>query len=138
MVNFENMRKLYVGLKANRHVIELEMSEFADDEEEAVESSSLNICESACCVIGFSPSCGIPVDDEDIDFHYGEIETVNWRSHSDKKLIAGHSFEKHRDLWDFAFATRWSNSTEEALSRIKLILEKNVPDDWEYSDVFSN
>lgn len=81
------------------------------------EAESKTECGTVGCALGWLPSVGIPKTSEE-----------NWIQYSKRVLGFSEGYE-----WDWLFSEQWrrtDNTPQGAAKRIKVLLEKGLPNDW--------
>lgn len=118
-----------------------EMSYYCEDDMEDIalkEDKDNKGCGTSACVVGHGPSAGIKVDDKFMTTNMdGDIILVDWQSYS----IEAFGFEDGD--WNFCFSPEWSNSVEEAVTRLKIANKGKTPDEFltgedDYSVKYAN
>ena len=125
-VDKKNLQKLHDFCPK---ILALYMAKFAVNHQDATASTPEHPCGTPACAVGNGPSAGVPIQDTFIRTN----GLVDWYGYSELNFIGDYS----SDLWDFAFESDWPDCTKELQARLKLILDENVPDDWEYDSRFA-
>ena len=131
-VNFENIQKLHDFVPKIKNLAMDNYTEGTMFDLATAQSSPEHPCGTAACLIGNGPSAGIPVNDKHFDHTLGD--GVDWYEYSTECFIGEDDYEIR--LWVFAFDVRWTDCKEEAQARLKLILDKEVPIEWAYDELF--
>ena len=125
----DNLQKLIDGLKAKpKHYAFFDMGQYARDDIGARRATPEHPCQTYMCVVGHGPSLGIPFTDEDIN---------SWCQYSERAF----GFEFASKKWLFCFASLWSmycsSDINEAIARLEMAQRGEIPDDWDYDDIYS-
>ena len=126
----ENLKLLVKGIDDG--IIQestLDMKNYAKDGNLAVVATPDHPCKTLMCLIGHGPSCGVPLNEHEID-----SVSISWHKYSIR------AFCEDVSAWYFMFADSWPNDVKEARERIMMVIENRMPEyySWTYSDRFAD
>ena len=103
----------------------LVMKYFAINNAWAKNATPEHPCKTTMCIIGHGPSFGIPHTNEDRN---------SWEQYSFRAF----GFEFGSKGWSFCFSSNWPNDMNQAIIRLEMMQRGEVPDVWDYDDVYTN
>jgi len=129
-----NILKLIAGLEAlPDDYTSFAMGTFADHPHMAATSTPERPCGTPACIVGHGPHFGMPMRKRERRMIYNHPDSIVFYKYSYRLFIP----EYQHNCWDFCFGAGWSDSTQEAIARLKIYLDHNTPADWRYSDRYA-
>jgi len=116
-INLEKLLKFLKSLPADYD--KLDMSMWAENDEEAAYATPENPCRSRASLVCYGPSAGIPLPKRS----FYKDGSANWSEYASKAFPSKDG--------DFLFGSSLSTSVPERIARIEMVLAGNVPDDWD-------
>ena len=130
-----NLDKLIAGLeRLPADYGNLYMEAFAIDPLDAAQSTPEHPCGAPACIIGHGPSLGIPLAETFMSEGMMGVE-VDWDGYSEEAFGYDDPHDGEGD-WSFCFGSNWPDDIPEAIARLKLARDHNIPDEWDYDDRF--
>ena len=116
MINIENLKTLRNLLDEDENV-KLNMLNYHTLKNKSIRTLPENLHCSCVCLIGYAAYKGIG----DVD-KYKRADAFNYSAYSFKTLVSDDEYRGKVKIWDFLFSLEWSNSLEEALARLDIVI----------------
>lgn len=132
----DNLAKVIKGLRdLPAGYSNLKMDDFATNVDLSIKGEMSK--EDCGCVIGHSPSFGVPFPNyciyRTVGCMVGEsIINVDWIRYSQDAF----GWEVTELEWDFCFSSKWGNDVGQAIKRLELANSGGIPYDWGFNDTY--
>ncbi|MDB4461388.1 hypothetical protein N9043_00400 [bacterium] len=120
--HIENLKKLKDKLVENKDSINLDMCSFVEDD--SIKPDEVD-CGTAGCIVGHAVQW--------FDMTEHELDFYDYHSFSERLFMDNSDSTR----WDFLFDDKWCDDIDEAIARLKYVIENgDEPDDWDFENSF--